>query len=110
MHEPDEEDVPQQRVERNELENDASKAVDDLEEAEADPVRQPLLIIVLVFLGLERAEASEGGIGDTNNGGNVCLANAQHHEHDARDKAVKKDLRLFQAGRVLDLLKHLIHF
>ena len=72
-------------VEGDEVEYESGELVNHVEEAEDDPVGQPLLVISQP-IGLQGVEAHENGVRDTQEGRQDGLANAEHHEeHEARE-------------------------
>lgn len=77
----------QEVVEWNEGEDDAGELVDDVEGAEADPVGEPLLVVIKPF-GLQGQEAHEGWIGNADEVGDIGGADAEHNGEDACGQGV----------------------
>ena len=77
------------------MEDEASKLVNHVEEAEDDPVGKPLLVIILALLGLrllvvvlKGMEGHEHWVSDTEKCGDESLSNAKDHEKDEGSEGV----------------------
>ena len=75
--EEDEEDELEEVVEGDVVEDDGGEMVDYGEEAEDDPVSEPLLLVSGAF-GLEGEEAHDLGVDNTEHAGDVDLVEAEH--------------------------------
>ena len=72
-------------VEGNEVEDEASKVVENVEAAEDDPVGEPLLLLLIVVLAVQADEGLESGVRNSDQAGDVAATNAEHDAHDAED-------------------------
>ena len=89
MEQIDQESNLKEIVEWDELEDDSSELVDNVEGTKAHPIRKPLFVIVSL-LRLESDETHESWIGNSDEVSEVGLANAKHDEQDSTDKGVLK--------------------
>jgi hypothetical protein len=101
----DEESHLQEIVEWNELEDDSGELINNVESAKADPVGQPLLVVLGAF-GLKGNETHEGWVSDTNDVGDVRLSNSEHDKSNGSSEAVLKSLSWLETGLFLDLIQH----
>lgn len=87
MEKPHQEAELEEEVEGNEGENESSKLVQEIEQAEDDPIGQPLLIVVFA-LRLQSQKAHKNGVGNAQERRDVGRANAEHDEYDAKAETV----------------------
>ena len=95
VEQPDKHGKLEHVVEGDEVEDETSKLVNHVEEAEDDPVGKPLLVIILALLGLrllvvvlEGMEGHEDWISDTEKCGDKSLSDAKDHEKDEGSEGV----------------------
>ena len=105
VEQPDEEDQLEEEVEWDECQDESSELVDNVEEAEDNPVCEPLLVIISA-LRLESQEGHEAGVGNAEKASDVGIADAEHHEDYSSDKAVAGNLTWRQTGH----LSNFLHF
>ena len=79
VEQPDESCNLQHVVEGDEVQDASGKLVNHGEQAEHNPVGEPLLIIIRSFW-LESVETHEHGVSHSDHVGNDGLADAEHHE------------------------------
>jgi len=84
-------------VEGNEVEDKARKVVDDLENAEHNPVGEPLGFLLCVT-GIECQEWLENGVCNSEQASNVGLANSKHDSQAQDSETVGRNLLGLQAG------------
>ena len=77
VHEVNQETAFQEEVERHDSEDDSCELINNVEGSEANPVRKPLLIVIKTFW-LKSHETHEGWVSNTDDVGDVSLANAEH--------------------------------
>ena len=102
MEQPDESCYLQHVVEGDEVEDASGKLVNHCEQAEHNPVGEPLLIIVRAFR-LESVETHEHGVGHSDHVGDDGLADAENHEEHEADQGSLEDLLLGEAGCLRNL-------
>ena len=91
VEEPDEHGQLEHIVEGDEVEHEAGELVDHVEHAEDHPVGEPLLVVA-DSIGLEGVEAHEHRVGNSEEGCQDGLADAEHHEEHQGDQTVLKQL------------------
>jgi hypothetical protein len=89
-------------VEGDEVEDESSKVIDDLEASEHNPVGKPLLLLILVVL-VEGKEGSEGGVRNSDKAGHVAGTNAEDDAGNAEGKGVAHELGLRESSCFLYL-------
>ena len=87
MHQVHQESALQEEVEWDDSEDDSGELVEDVESTEADPVSEPLLVVIEAF-GLKRHETHESWVGNADHVGDVCLTDAEHHQDHHSDEGV----------------------
>ena len=92
----------QEIIEGNELEDDSGELVDNGEDTEANPVGEPLLVIILTF-GLESNETLEAWIGNSDDLGDVSLSDSHHDEEHGDSETVSHNLLWLETGGGSDL-------
>ena len=85
------------------MEDKARKVVDDLENAEDNPVSEPLCFLLCVT-GIECQEWLENGVCNSEQASNVGLANAKHDSQAQDSETVGRNLLGLQAGHAFYLL------
>ena len=87
VHQVHQESALQEEVEWDDSEDDSGELVEDVESTEADPVSEPLLVVIEAF-GLEGHEAHESWVGNTDDVGDVGLTDAEHNQDHHADEGV----------------------
>ena len=73
------------------MQDESSKLIQYVEESKHDPVGKPLFIVIGAFR-LQCEEGHEARVGHGDGGGDVHVANAEHHTDDARVECIPREL------------------
>ena len=77
MEEPDQEAELDEEIEGNKGKDEASELVQDVEQAEDDPVCQPLFVIIST-VRLKGEERHEAGVSNAEQASDISVANSEH--------------------------------
>ena len=77
----------QEVVEWDESKDDSSELINNIESSKANPVSQPLFIII-ESISLKSQETHESWVGNAQKIGDIAWSNAKHNHHDSKDKSV----------------------